>query len=86
MSLDRKNRFGLYMDLLQSANYFKLVCGAGNEDKNEVEYLTYVYHCSNNCSIFNHTFISTIIVNSALQPFSTRETYNFYTAEGWKKL
>ena len=37
------NRFGLYMDLLQSSNYFKLVCGAGNEDKNEVEYLTYVY-------------------------------------------
>ena len=31
------------MDLLQSSNYFKLVCGAGNEDKNEVEYLTYVY-------------------------------------------
>ena len=43
MSLDKKHRFGLYMDLLQSSNYFKLVCGAGNEDKNEVEYLTYVY-------------------------------------------
>ena len=43
MSLDLKNRFGLYMDLLQSSNYFKLVCGAGNEDKNEVEYLTYIY-------------------------------------------
>ena len=43
MSLDINNRFGLYMDLLQSSNYFKLVCGAGNEDKNEVEYLTYVY-------------------------------------------
>ena len=43
MSLDINNRFGLYMDLLQSSNYFKLVCGAGNEDKNEVEYLSYVY-------------------------------------------
>ncbi len=43
MSLEIKNRFSLYMDLLQSSNYFKLVCGAGNEDKNEVEYLTYVY-------------------------------------------
>ena len=43
MSLDINNRFGLYMDLLQSSNYFKLVCGAGNEDKNEVEYLTYIY-------------------------------------------
>ena len=39
MSLDINNRFGLYMDLLQSSNYFKLVCGAGNEDKDEVEYL-----------------------------------------------
>ena len=36
-------RFGLYMDLLQSSNYFKLVCGAGIEDRNEVEYLNYVY-------------------------------------------
>ena len=43
MSLDIKDRFSLYMDLLQSSSYFKLVCGAGNEDKNEVEYLTYVY-------------------------------------------
>ena len=43
MSSEVKNRFGLYMDLLQSSNYFKLVCGAGNEDKDEVEYLTYVY-------------------------------------------
>ena len=43
MSLDIQNRFGLYMDLLQSSNYFKLVCGAGNEDKKEVEYLAYIY-------------------------------------------
>ena len=40
---NNKDRFGLYMDLLQSSNYFKLVCGAGNEDKNEVEYLTFIY-------------------------------------------
>ena len=43
MSTEFKNRFGLYKDLLQSSNYFKLVCGAGNEDKDEVEYLTYIY-------------------------------------------
>ena len=43
MSNNNRDRFGLYMDLLQSSNYFKLVCGAGNEDKNEVEYLTFIY-------------------------------------------
>ena len=37
------DRFSLYMDLLQSSNYFKLVCGAGNEDEKEVEYLTFIY-------------------------------------------
>ena len=37
------NRFGLYKDLLNTSRYFKLVCGAGNEDKDEVEYLSYVY-------------------------------------------
>ena len=46
MSHENKDRFGLYMDLLQSSNYFKLVCGAGNEDKNEVEYLTFIYTLS----------------------------------------
>ena len=43
MALEEQNRFDLYMDLLQSSSYFKLVCGAGNEDKDEVEYLSYVY-------------------------------------------
>ena len=37
------SRFGLYKDLLKSSKYFKLVCGAGNEDLDEVEYLTFVY-------------------------------------------
>ena len=37
------SRFGLYQDLLKSSLYFKLVCGAGNEDVKEVEYLSYVY-------------------------------------------
>lgn len=37
------NRFGLYKDLLKSSKYFKLVCGAGNGNKDEVEYLTYIY-------------------------------------------
>ena len=31
------SRFGLYKDLLKSSKYFKLVCGAGNEDAEEVE-------------------------------------------------
>ena len=38
-----QDRFGLYKDLLNTSRYFKLVCGAGNEDKDEVEYLTYIY-------------------------------------------
>ena len=37
------SRFSLYKDLLKKSNYFKLVCGAGNEDALEVEYLTYIY-------------------------------------------
>ncbi len=40
---NRSSRFGLYKDLLSTSKYFKLVCGAGNEDKNEVEFLTYIY-------------------------------------------
>ena len=39
-------RFGLYKDLLSKSNYFKLVCGAGNENKSEVEYLAYIYTLS----------------------------------------
>ena len=37
------SRFGLYKDLLKSSKYFKLVCGAGNENQNEVEYLSFIY-------------------------------------------
>ena len=37
------SRFGLYKDLLNKSNYFKLVCGAGNEDRDEVEYLCFIY-------------------------------------------
>ena len=43
MSKIKSSRFGLYKDLLSSSKYFKLVCGAGNEDAEEVEYLAYVY-------------------------------------------
>lgn len=46
------SRFGLYKDLLSSSNYFKLVCGAGNEDKNEVEYLSFIYTIAG-CSGFD---------------------------------
>ena len=37
------SRFGLYKDLLNKSNYFKLVCGAGNEDRGELEYLCFIY-------------------------------------------
>ena len=32
-------RFGLYQDLLKSSLYFKLVCGAGNEDQKKLNIL-----------------------------------------------
>ena len=57
------SRIGLYKDLLATSNYFKFVCGAGYEDKNDVEYYSYIYTLSG-CSGFdlcaNHE-----IVNSA---------------------
>lgn len=58
-----KNRFGLYMDLLRSSNYFKLVCGAGNEDKNEVEYLTYIYTLAG-CSGFDVSASPEIVISA----------------------
>ncbi len=60
------------MDLLQSSNYFKLVCGAGNEDKNEVEYLTYIYTLAG-CSGFDVSASPEIVksakkgINSAIK-------------------
>ena len=48
----KSSRFGLYRDLLKSSKYFKLVCGAGNEDQNEVEYLSYIYTLAG-CSGFD---------------------------------
>ncbi|MDC3069741.1 4Fe-4S binding protein [Prochlorococcus sp. AH-736-D21] len=57
------NRFGLYKDLLNSSKYFKLVCGAGNEDKGEVEYLTFVYTLAG-CAGFDVS-ANPEIVNSA---------------------
>ena len=52
MNFFKSSRFGLYKDLLNSSNYFKLVCGAGNEDQNEVEYLAFVYTLAG-CSGFD---------------------------------
>ncbi len=43
MNSYKGSRFGLYKDLLHSSRYFKLVCGAGNEDIHEVEYLSFIY-------------------------------------------
>lgn len=37
------NRFEQLTDLLDNKKYFKLVCGAGNEDANQVEKLVFVY-------------------------------------------
>ena len=65
------SRFGLYRDLLQSSKYFKLVCGAGNEDAEEVEYLAYVYTMAG-CAGFDVSASPTIVkaakkgINAAL--------------------
>ncbi len=37
------DRVSYYQELLSNSSYFKLVCGAGNEDANEVKQLTYIY-------------------------------------------
>jgi len=37
------DRFSLYKNLLLDSKYFKLVCGAGNEDALEVEFLCFIY-------------------------------------------
>ena len=37
------DRFSGYKDLLNSSQYFKLVCGAGNEDTEEVNKLAFIY-------------------------------------------
>ena len=37
------DRFSQYQALLRSSKFFKLVCGAGNEDLFEVERLAFVY-------------------------------------------
>ena len=59
----KSTRFGLYKDLLSTSNYFKLVCGAGNEDKAEVEYLTFIYTLAG-CAGFDVS-ASPVIVNAA---------------------
>ena len=66
------SRFGLYKDLLKSSKYFKLVCGAGNEDADEVEYLTFIYTLAG-CSGFDVSANPNIVssakkgINSALE-------------------
>ena len=39
-------------DLLESGKFFKLVCGAGNEDANEVEKLVKLYSVAG-CKFFD---------------------------------
>tara|TARA_A100001388_G_C28761838_1_gene498264 strand:- start:699 stop:1730 length:1032 start_codon:yes stop_codon:yes gene_type:complete len=71
MEMKTSSRFGLYRDLLQSSKYFKLVCGAGNEDAEEVEYLAYVYTMAG-CAGFDVSASPTIVkaakkgINAAL--------------------
>ena len=50
--IKESTRLGLYKDLLSKSKYFKLVCGAGYEEKNEVEYLSYIYTLAG-CSGFD---------------------------------
>ena len=50
--IKKSTRLGLYKDLLSKSKYFKLVCGAGYEEKNEVEYLSYIYTLAG-CSGFD---------------------------------
>ena len=54
------DRFSLYKDLLAQSKYFKLVCGAGNEDAEEVEYLCYVYTLAG-CMGFDVSASATIV-------------------------
>ncbi len=61
--IKKSTRFGLYKDLLSQSNYFKLVCGAGNEDRAEVEFLTYIYTLAG-CAGFDVS-ASPAIVSSA---------------------
>ena len=72
MDFFKGSRFGLYKDLFKSSNYFKLVCGAGNEDHDEVEYLAYVYTLAG-CSGFDVSASPKIVksakkgINAALE-------------------
>ena len=41
--MEKAKRFAAYKDLLHSSRFFKLVCGAGNENADEVEKLAFIY-------------------------------------------
>ena len=75
MKSPKGSRFGLYQDLLKSSRYFKLVCGAGNEDVKEVEYLCYIYTLAG-CAGFDVSASPEIVsaakkgINAALQKAS----------------
>ena len=81
MKSPKGSRFGLYQDLLKSSRYFKLVCGAGNEDVKEVEYLCYIYTLAG-CAGFDVSASPRIVsaakkgINAALQ--KARELKNYY--------
>ena len=80
MNFFKSSRFGLYKDLLNSSNYFKLVCGAGNEDQDEVEYLAFVYTLAG-CSGFDVSANPRIVksakkgINAALEKANEFDIY-----------
>jgi ferredoxin len=41
--MQKTQRFGVYKDLLEASSFFKLVCGAGNENADEIEKLAFIY-------------------------------------------
>ena len=67
-----QDRFGLYKDLLKTSSYFKLVCGAGNEDKDEVEYLTFIYTLAG-CAGFDVSASPEVVTSAKKGIFSAIE-------------
>ena len=57
------SRLLAFQSLLKASSFFKLVCGAGNENANEVEYLAYIYTLAG-CTGFDVS-CAPDIVNSA---------------------
>ena len=84
----KSTRFGLYKDLLSSSNYFKLVCGAGNEDKEEVEYLTFIYTLAG-CAGFDVSATPEVVLSAKKgidAAISKKKDVNFIGKEALEKI